>query len=151
MQNEPLLSIGRVSELADVPITTLRYYEKRGLIDPPDRIGGQRRYRPEVLMRLMVIRFCRIAGLTLAEIATVVSDETPGRTATKAIAAARIETIDEQLAQLELAKLLLASSIRCRCESVESCRCGAMDHAVDRLLASQQPVRDPSPTTRTAR
>lgn len=129
----PSLTIGQVAGLARIPITTIRYYEKRGLLASPPRVGGRRLYRPDVLMRLMVIRFCRVAGLTLDEIRTVVDDDSRGRSTTKRIAADRIEAIDEQQRQLDLARLMLAATIECVCPTVEVCHCGAMDDAVQRL------------------
>lgn len=135
--NEPPgLSIGRLSELTSVPITTLRYYEKRGLIEPPARVAGRRRYGPDVVMRLMVIRFCKVAGLTLEEILAVLRDRSPGRTTTRRIATDRIAVIDDQMKRLEMARLMLDSARRCRCPSVEDCRCGAMDEAVIRMRSS---------------
>ena len=119
------MAIGRVAELSSVPVTTLRYYEKRGLIDAPIRVGGQRRYGPDVLMRLMVIRFCQIAGLTLDEIRTVVRDQSVDRVTTKQLAAQRIEVNERQIDELETAKVMLVAAMRCRCPSVESCSCGA--------------------------
>ncbi|MEM9134321.1 MAG: MerR family transcriptional regulator [Actinomycetota bacterium] len=130
------LTIGRLAELARIPITTLRYYEKRGLLDEPPRVGGRRLYGPDVLMRLMVIRICRVAGFTLDEIRSVVDDASPGRATTKRIAAERIEAIDHQLTQLDLARSVLAATIDCRCPTVEECHCGAMDEPVERLQAA---------------
>ena len=80
------MSIGEVARRSDTPITTLRYYERRGLIDPPLRVAGQRRYVRSVLMWLMVIRFCRVAGLSLDDIAVVLGDRSPGRIDTKRVA-----------------------------------------------------------------
>ncbi len=128
------LTIGQLAGLSSTPITTLRYYERKGLLDPPERVSGQRRYDPAVLMRLMVIRFCKSAGLSLDEIGAVLRDHSPGRTVTKEIAAQRIAAIDEQVAELEIARMLMTSAISCRCQSVEECRCGAMDEAVAVLV-----------------
>lgn len=139
-----LLPIGRVAELSSVPVTTLRYYEKRGLLDPPERVGGQRRYGAAVMMRLMVIRFCQVAGLTLDEIRAVVNDRSPGRTTTRGIAVDRLVAIEAQIEQLEMAKLMLASSMRCRCPSVEDCRCGAMDSAVAEMRTIALAPTDPA-------
>lgn len=127
------MSIGVVGELSAVPPTTLRYYEERGLIDPPARVGGKRLYGPEVLVRLMVIRFCRIAGLSLDEIADVINDTTPDRSHTKQIARRRVDAIGDQIGELELARDMMTAAARCRCPSVEQCDCGAMDPIVERL------------------
>jgi DNA-binding transcriptional MerR regulator len=123
------MSIGEVARRSGTPITTLRFYERSGLIDPPPRAGGQRRYEPSVLMRLMVIRFCRISGLSIDDIRTVVTDRTSNRRATKQIVRQHIETIDRQLAQLELSRRMMTAALDCVCPTVDSCSCGAM-HAV---------------------
>ncbi|MDJ0768996.1 MAG: MerR family transcriptional regulator [Ilumatobacter sp.] len=130
------LSIGELAQLSTTPITTLRYYEQRGLIEPPEREGGKRRYRPDVLMRLMVIRFCRVAGLSLDEIAEVVTDASPERQRTREIARQRVAAIDEQIERLGLARDMMAASIVCTCPSVERCDCGAMEPVIQRLQAA---------------
>lgn len=136
--------IGEVAERSGVPTTTLRYYEQRGLIDPPPRVGGRRRYGPEVLMRLMLIEFCRIGGLSLDEIAIVIADPAPERHATREIAAGRIEAIDRHIAELQLARDLMEAASRCRCVELEACSCGALAPLVDRLRAARPRRSDPS-------
>ncbi len=131
MTSPELLSIGTVAARSGVPITTLRYYERRGLIEPPDRQGGQRRYRPEVLVRLMVIRFCRIAGLDLDSIARIVNDVSEGQETTEAIAATHLSAIDQQMEQLTMAKAMMEAALVCSCASVEHCGCGAMAPVIE--------------------
>lgn len=49
---------------------TLRYYERRGLLDEPDRtLGGHRLYRPEAVTVLRVIKAAQRLGFTLNEVA----------------------------------------------------------------------------------
>ena len=124
---ERALTIGEMSRLTDTPITTLRYYERRGLLVPPDRVGGQRRYPASVAMRMMVIRFCRTAGLTLDEIAVVLDDRSPGRSVTKQLGRERLRAIEDQIAQLQTAHRMVAAAVACRCPTVDVCECGAMD------------------------
>ena len=135
MAAEGLLAIGELSTLSRVPATTLRYYEKCGLLEPPVRIGGQRRYDPSVVGRLMVIRFCRVAGLGLEEIATVLGDESPGRSATKDLARAHIRSIDDQVTKLQMARRMMEAAVNCVCPTIETCACGAMDDVVAELRA----------------
>src|SRR5215218_10440931 len=65
---EALLSIGEVARRAGLRPSALRFYEAAGLLDPPARRGGQRRYSPTVLQRLAVIDLGRRAGFSIAEI-----------------------------------------------------------------------------------
>lgn len=65
--------IGEVAERAGLPAQTLRFYEREGLLPPPDRAGnGYRVYDETTLNRLTFIRASRLAGLTLAEVRSVV-------------------------------------------------------------------------------
>lgn len=127
------MSIGEVARRSDTPITTLRYYERRGLIEPPQRVGGQRRYPTSVLMWLMVIRFCRVAGLSLDDIAVVLGDRSPGRIDTKRVAVEHIATIDRQIDHARLARRMMEAAIACTCAQVDDCTCGAMAPVVREL------------------
>ena len=50
------LTIGRVAKLAGVGVETIRYYQRRGLLTPPEKpLGGYRRYPAEMVQRLRFI------------------------------------------------------------------------------------------------
>src|SRR5262249_50777315 len=71
------MTISEVAREAGVRPSTLRYYEKIGLLPPARRRGGQRRYDSSVLQRLAVIHTAQQAGFLLTEIATLVNDILP--------------------------------------------------------------------------
>ena len=53
-----MLSIGELSRRTGVKIPTIRYYEQMGLLEAPERSGGnQRRYTQEGLKRLALLSF----------------------------------------------------------------------------------------------
>ena len=53
---------------------TIRFYERRGLLDPAERAGnGYRRYNEAALSRLQFIRSAKTAGLTLSEIGSIIT------------------------------------------------------------------------------
>lgn len=61
--------IGELARLAGVPVDTIRYYERTGLIAPPPRTAsGYRAYPSEALARLQMVRRAKELGFTLAEI-----------------------------------------------------------------------------------
>jgi len=61
--------IGQLAELAGVDTQTVRFYERQGLLPPPDRQeNGYRVYTEKHGERLAFIRRCRILDLSLAEI-----------------------------------------------------------------------------------
>ncbi|WP_442801140.1 MerR family transcriptional regulator [Serratia rubidaea] len=61
------LDIGRVAKLSGVTPSTLRFYEKKGLITPIGRNGLRRQYRQDVLHTLQLIALGQAAGFTLEE------------------------------------------------------------------------------------
>jgi DNA-binding transcriptional MerR regulator len=63
-----LMTIGEVADRAHVATSTIRYYERRGLLSADARQSGQRRYRIETLRRLVFIGMMQDIGLTLDEV-----------------------------------------------------------------------------------
>ena len=107
------LTIGEVARRTDVAPTTLRYYEKIGLLSAPPRAGGQRRYDDAVLTRLEVIGLCKAAGFTLDEIAILLDDDAPGRPASRELAQAKLAEIDTQIATLARARDIIEWALSC--------------------------------------
>lgn len=67
------MRIGDIAAAADIPPDTVRYYERRGLLAPPDRAAnGYRTYDETALNQLRFIRTAQAAGLTLTEIRSVI-------------------------------------------------------------------------------
>jgi DNA-binding transcriptional MerR regulator len=68
-----LLKIGEVARLTGFPVRTLRYYEKRGLLEPAARTeSGYRLYGEEEVARLEFIKRAKSLGLKLEEITELV-------------------------------------------------------------------------------
>jgi MerR family redox-sensitive transcriptional activator SoxR len=118
------LTIGEVAHTTGVPATTLRYYERVGLLPAPARVGGQRRYGDAVLARLEVIGLCKAAGFTLEEIQLLFADDAPGRPASRALAASKLADIDVRIAELGRAREIVEWGMACTCPSIDDCSCG---------------------------
>jgi len=68
-----MFSIGELSKLTDVKITTIRYYESIGLLEPVGRTeGNQRRYNKVGLDRLHFIKHARDLGFTIESISSLI-------------------------------------------------------------------------------
>ena len=76
-RNEACYQIGEVADRTGVTQRTLRFYEERGLLNPPSRMdGGFRLYSEEDIDRVEQIkRLQGLLGLTLAEIKDMVDAE----------------------------------------------------------------------------
>ena len=67
------MRIGELAQRSGLASTTLRYYEKAGLLPESRRSSsGYRTYEPEAVPRLAFIRAAQAVGLSLAEIREVV-------------------------------------------------------------------------------
>ena len=65
--------IGQLADALEIPTRTIRFYERKGLLPEPRRAeNGYRVYDGATLARLRFIRTAQAAGLTLAEIASVI-------------------------------------------------------------------------------
>ncbi|MDT5401490.1 MAG: hypothetical protein QOK33_4721 [Mycobacterium sp.] len=118
------LSIGEVARRSGVAATTLRYYEDSGLLRPPSRVAGRRRYDQSVMTRLEVIGLCKAAGFSLDEIRVLLTDGDPGRPASRTLAEAKLTDIDAQMATLRRAREIIEWAMNCPCTTVDACNCG---------------------------
>ncbi len=123
-EQEAGLSIGAAALQTGHTPVTLRHWERLGLIDPPPRRGGRRRYPPSVATRIALIDIARAAGFRLAEIRELLADRDPRRTAGerwRALAARKRAQLDEAAAAIQAMHTLLTHLSRCRCASLEEC------------------------------
>ena len=134
--DEPALAIGDLADQAGVATSTIRYYERIGLLPADARRSGQRRYRPESLRRLVFIGMLQDAGLSLDDIAGILGAEHVADW--KAIAARRLEVLDEEIERLQLARSYLAGALICRFDHPAT-ECRVMGAEIDRRLTSADP------------
>jgi DNA-binding transcriptional MerR regulator len=122
--DEPMLTIGQVAQRANLNTSHIRFYERVGVLPQPERVAGQRRYRPEVLHRLSIIDVAQRAGLTLEEIAPLTG---PGnRTADasahiRTLADEKLPHIDALITRAQAVKHWLQVAQNCDCQSVDVC------------------------------
>ena len=96
----------RVEQLAaacEVSVDTVRYYQSRGLLEPPAREGRVAWYGPEHIDRIREVRGLQRKGLTLAAIKRVVEGDLgkPDADLAAAVAAARGDAVAEELLGLD--------------------------------------------------
>ncbi len=113
------LTTGRLARLAGVGVETIRFYERRGLLEEPPRTeAGYREYAPETVRRLRFIRRAKELGFTLREIGELLSLRVaPGATCAdvRRRAEAKRRDIEEKIRSLEQMNAALAKlSQACR-------------------------------------
>jgi len=67
------MTIGQVAKASGLSASAIRFYEKEGLLPPPVRASGQRRYDRRVLERLAVLEFAKECGFALKEVRTLLN------------------------------------------------------------------------------
>ncbi|MFG1402398.1 redox-sensitive transcriptional activator SoxR [Xanthobacter sediminis] len=73
-----LLSVGEVSQRSGVSISTLHFYEAKGLIGSLRSTGNQRRYSRDILRRIAIIKVAQRLGISLGEISDLLRPIPPG-------------------------------------------------------------------------
>ncbi|MBL6751231.1 MAG: heavy metal-responsive transcriptional regulator [Nevskia sp.] len=96
------LTIGELARRADVPIDTIRYYERARLIaEPVRRPSGYRQYPQDAVKRLRFIRRAKALGFSLEEIAGLLAlSGKRNVAAVKRAAEQRLADIDARIAEL---------------------------------------------------
>jgi MerR family redox-sensitive transcriptional activator SoxR len=126
-----LMTIGEAADRAGVATSTLRYYERRGLLTADARSSGQRRYTEATLRRLVFIGMLQDAGLALNEIEGILNATSVKEW--KAIARTRLTALDAEIEQLQLAREYLAGALLCRYDHPAT-ECRVMGAEIDRRL-----------------
>lgn len=99
------LTIGKLAQAGGVGVETIRYYQRRGLIETPTRDREIRRYGSEDLRRLRFIRQAQSAGFTLEEIKELLDlDASEDRSRARELARARVSALDHRIAELQRAR-----------------------------------------------
>lgn len=127
------MKIGDVSTRLGMPASTIRYYEKIGLIDPQHRISGRREFDDSALFALKFVRLSQAAGFTLAETKSLLdanADDPSPAGIWKSLAAGKRSTIRTQIEELKQMDRILSELLSCSCTSLTECVEKCMDRHV---------------------
>jgi MerR family transcriptional regulator, redox-sensitive transcriptional activator SoxR len=118
------LTIGEVARRAGVATSSIRYYERIGLLPKPERVHGQRRYDAEVLGKLGFIGVAQSAGFKLAEIRELIDgvDSTTGMgEQMRTLSARKLDEVEALLERTRAMKGWLEVAQQCGCASPSEC------------------------------
>lgn len=132
-EQQELLSIGDVAALVGVATSTLRYYERRGLVAADRRESGQRRYGTSTVRRIVFVQMLQDAGLSLDDIQGII--DAADKESWQDIARQRLDELDAEIAGLHHSRDLLAASMLCRFDHPLD-ECLIMNDEIDRRLDS---------------
>ncbi|MGW1342160.1 MerR family transcriptional regulator [Kribbella sp. NPDC002412] len=121
------LRSGQVAAAAGVNLQTLRYYERRGLIEEPTRsLGGHRLYPADAVTTLRVIKAAQRLGFTLTEVAELL-DAARHRhrvgegAGLQARAREKLADVEAKIADLTVIADSLRAGIAAGCDDLETC------------------------------
>lgn len=124
MNNSASLSVGEVAKRSGVAVSTLHFYETKGLISSWRNAGNQRRYERNVLRRIAIIRIAQSAGLPLIEIKQHL-DKFPNTTIStkewRQLSSEWHTMLTERIATLVTLRDHMEGCIGCGCLSLQDC------------------------------
>ena len=108
------LTIGKLADAAGVSVETIRYYQRRGLLnEPPKPLGGHRRYAPSQAKRLRFIKRAQALGFTLEEIGALLTlDAACACGETRALAVRKLGLIKQKMADLAAMRQALGDLVQ---------------------------------------
>ena len=118
------LSIGAVARETGLTASAIRFYEKSKLLPAPPRRSKQRRYDPEILGRIHVVKLALEAGFTVAETRMFLLGFTPDTRPAerwRVLAERKLQEVSALMERAQQMKLLLETHFRCGCLRLEDC------------------------------
>ncbi|TQV72267.1 redox-sensitive transcriptional activator SoxR [Aliikangiella marina] len=135
MLNETNLTVGAVADRCGVKVSTLHFYEEKGLIQSWRNSGNQRRYKRDVIRRISIIKAAQKMGITLEEIkiafAKLPENRTPTKTDWKRLSSAWQRQLNQRIAYMERLRDSLSGCIGCGCMSLKNCPIHNPDDAMN--------------------
>lgn len=119
------LTVGDLARRSGVAVSTIHFYETKGLIRGWRTAGNQRRYPRGMLRRVAVIKAAQRTGIPLAVIAEAMAklpeDHAPSAADWRAMSSAWRAELDARILTLTRLRDALTECIGCGCLSLTAC------------------------------
>ena len=138
-------TIGQLSKAVGVPVSTIRYYERAGLLRPDARTGGNyRAYAEGSVARLRFIRAAQATGFSLKDIRELLaltgSDESPCEEV-ETVTRKRLEEVRQRIRELRHVEQVLAKSLEACCQGQSLDLCNEIGRLQGKGTACEVPAR----------
>jgi len=118
-------SVGQVAKRCGVKVSTLHFYEQKGLLQSDRNNGNQRRYKGEVMRRIAVIKAAQKVGISLNSIkiafASLPDNRTPSMDDWQLLSTLWRDDLNARIAYMEKLRDSLTGCIGCGCLSMKNC------------------------------
>jgi MerR family redox-sensitive transcriptional activator SoxR len=122
---DDFLTVGEVAERSGVAVSTLHFYEAKGLIQSLRSAGNQRRFARAELRRVAIIKVAQRAGISLREIRDALATLPSGRSISARdwtrLSKRWRDDLDARIERLSALRDQLGDCIGCGCLSLSSC------------------------------
>ena len=106
------MRIGELARSVDISVETIRYYQRIGLLEVPQKpYGGTRSYGTEDLQRLRFIRRAQQLGFSLHDICALLELSSSDCEQVQKLAAEKLNLVQEKLGQLRRIESVLAETL----------------------------------------
>ncbi|HFL2715802.1 TPA: redox-sensitive transcriptional activator SoxR [Legionella pneumophila] len=123
--SKKILSVGEVAQRSGVNISTIHFYEQKGLISSTRTLGNQRQFSRDVLRRISIIKAAQKVGVSLENIqkafAKLPDNRTPNKKDWQILANQWQNELDSKINYLMNLRGSLSECIGCGCLSLENC------------------------------
>ena len=125
LAREEPLTVGAVAKRCGVKVSTLHFYEHKGLIKSTRNSGNQRLYNKQVLRRVSLIKAAQKMGITLAEIKqqldTLQDKTAPNQKDWQRLSMSWKDSLNQRIDAMEKLRDYLSGCIGCGCLSMDAC------------------------------
>jgi MerR family transcriptional regulator, redox-sensitive transcriptional activator SoxR len=121
---EETLTIGQLASRAGLATSSIRFYERTGVLPKAERVGGRRRYGPDAIRRLEVLEVAKRAGFSLDEAKLLLRTAdagTPTFEAVRELAERKLPEVEALIARAEDMRSWLLAATDCTCTSLDVC------------------------------
>jgi MerR family redox-sensitive transcriptional activator SoxR len=118
------MTIGELSNSTGMPSSTLRYWERIGVLPRPMRVSGQRRYTSETVNLVAVLQLAQACGFSLPEMRRLLHGFQPGTLVSERWRTSvrdHSEILKRKIAELNTMRRLLRRVERCDCVNLAEC------------------------------
>ena len=130
------MTIGELAKAAEVPTSTVRFYEREKLLKPSGRSASNYRlYAEEDLDRLRFIRAAQATGFTLGDVKTLLRPAPCGKV--QSLIEHRLGEVERRMAELRHVERVLHGALETCREHAPSGRCKVVDDLSLRLYSNR--------------
>jgi DNA-binding transcriptional MerR regulator len=119
--SEQTYTIGELARRTGVAASAIRYYEELGLLPPPPRVAGKRRYNQASVDSVGMILLLRDIGFSLAEIRCFIAACSGSPDTCRELTRHKITELDSFIYRAQVARIALAHQLACPHADVRDC------------------------------